>query len=259
MKKYFIIFFITILIIPFIALASWWNPFSWFNNDEDLNLVNSQPTTTKEETDTSVKSQTEQIIQEKIIEKTITVDNPELQKQIDALLQENIALQSKVTYLTASLNSCKASNTESVNNNTGSTGTSYSDFDFKYTYENNTFTLITSTYRQIILKKAVFYSVDYRLKDINVTTAIYKLEIGDSSSCSSISPLSLPHIICSDNVIDLERQGDEFVYSGAGIPLGEKIHIKVAANNSAHELTMLPDFSKWVIWDNTTNKPVLIK
>lgn len=32
MKKYILVLFLIVFIVPSVALASWWNPFSWFNN-----------------------------------------------------------------------------------------------------------------------------------------------------------------------------------------------------------------------------------
>ncbi|MFA5888764.1 MAG: hypothetical protein WCW47_00735 [Candidatus Paceibacterota bacterium] len=32
MRKYLSILVLTIIIIPSVAFASWWNPFTWFNN-----------------------------------------------------------------------------------------------------------------------------------------------------------------------------------------------------------------------------------
>lgn len=49
MKKYLTIFILTVIIVPSIALASWWNPFSWnvwdkissiFNKDDSIEIIN---------------------------------------------------------------------------------------------------------------------------------------------------------------------------------------------------------------------------
>src|ERR1035437_9042679 len=87
MKKYLLVLLLRVFIIPSILFASWWNPLSWFNKS-DSTIKQVQPKQ-------SVNTQTPQenviekpTIQEKTVVKTITVDNPELQKKIDELSQK---------------------------------------------------------------------------------------------------------------------------------------------------------------------------
>lgn len=66
MKKYLSIIFLLVLIVPSIALASWWNPLSWFNNwsfhkQEIIPQIQEIDQTTKSENTESVNSQTEEI------------------------------------------------------------------------------------------------------------------------------------------------------------------------------------------------------
>ena len=120
MKKVIPIILLAI-IIPQAAFAAWWNPLSWFKkqsiDQEKAELlerlvgleekVNSQEVATSTAQEESVKSE----IREKIITQTITVDNPDLQKRINDLIEENISLQAKVisqASLVGQLNSCKA-------------------------------------------------------------------------------------------------------------------------------------------------------
>jgi len=49
MKKYLSVLILAVFIIPSIALASWWNPISWFSNDDQVGERKQQlPTTTPE-------------------------------------------------------------------------------------------------------------------------------------------------------------------------------------------------------------------
>lgn len=113
--------FLVALLVPQIAMAAWWNPVSWFKkqsiDQEKTELLerlveleekaDSQEVATSTASEESVKSE----IREKIITQTITVDNPDLQKRINALIEENISLQAKVmsqSSLVGQLNSCKA-------------------------------------------------------------------------------------------------------------------------------------------------------
>jgi len=69
MKKYFLVILLIIFIVPSIAFASWWNPFSWFNGW----------TFHKEDSASQMQIDTQKTSEEKIIE---------LQKQIDDLKKQ---------------------------------------------------------------------------------------------------------------------------------------------------------------------------
>lgn len=228
------------IVIPQVASAVWWNPFSWFESEETfINKVKYQATTTEEKIESQTepiietKDEPKPVIQEKIIEKTITVDNPELQKKINALLQENIDLKSRIVSLTTNLNSCRASNAESISNSDtgGNTEVIYSDFNFNPTF-NNAYSanvlLIPQTSREIIIKKAVFNTDDPRnVVSVSVGTKVF------------------------------EKQGDStFVYIGSGIPISHSLVFTVYYGGTAGIGKITPDFSKWEVWDNTTNKPI---
>lgn len=71
MKKYLLILFLIVFIIPSIAFASWWNPFSWFNS------------WTFHKTETIPQEQVE-------IQKTSEEKISELQKQVDDLKNQKL-------------------------------------------------------------------------------------------------------------------------------------------------------------------------
>ena len=220
--------FLVVFLIPQVALAAWWNPISWFEekpakveNKAEAEIDSENKVESTKETEIKQKP----IIQEKIIEKTIQVDNPELQKKINSLLQENTNLQLRINSLTSELNACKMTTVE----NTKTIESEYSDFEFKVTFSNDTL-YIPDTYREIILKKAVFNTDDPR----NVLSVSVETKI-------------------------LEKQGDStFIYIG-GIRISRYLKFNVQHGGSSDVGKITPDFSKWEIWDGTTNKPVKIK
>jgi hypothetical protein len=141
MKKYLKILSLSVLIIPSVAFASWWNPFSWssqkdiegqmidnkiiennkIKSDNDSYLesrireleekMKLQPTTTQ-----IIKAEKENLPEPKVITKTVQVDNPELQKRIKDLEKENLELKNKLISqdsVLSQLNICKADLAES--------------------------------------------------------------------------------------------------------------------------------------------------
>jgi hypothetical protein len=96
---------------PQVSRAAWWNPATWGTNKSQLGIVGS-----------STKS--DEVIKERIIERTVQVDNPVLQKKIADLLAENANLRSQISSqsnLVAQLNECRASVT-TFNNPATKTG-----------------------------------------------------------------------------------------------------------------------------------------
>lgn len=93
MKKYILISLLVIFVIPSIALASWWNPISWFNNWSFKKV----PTTPQGQINTQQNS-----------------DNKinELQKQVEELKKQQPILNSK------NIVTPEANNKEQVNNAT---------------------------------------------------------------------------------------------------------------------------------------------
>jgi len=43
LSKFFIIVLLISFVIPSTVLATWWNPFTWFQKDESVNFVQEQP------------------------------------------------------------------------------------------------------------------------------------------------------------------------------------------------------------------------
>lgn len=104
-----------IIFIPQVAFGAWWKPSDWIKRRDveqekaDLleRLVELEAKVNKD----ASKSDVSNSDKEKIIKQTIVVDNPELQKKIDALLQENVFLKNKIesqSSLVQQLNLCKA-------------------------------------------------------------------------------------------------------------------------------------------------------
>ena len=99
----------SVIIIPQIALASWWNPTSWFNKkiDETPNIQTLEKQVAPvSETTIQIKNpqiNKEEKVKERVIEKpvikTITVQDPALQAQINLLITENTSLKAQVDKL----------------------------------------------------------------------------------------------------------------------------------------------------------------
>lgn len=246
MKNKIIFAAVIFSLIPSVAMASWWNPLSWFESKTEIKIEQEitepkvEPSVSAE---TEEKNQTEPIIKERVVEKTITVDNPETQKRINALLQENANLKSKVDSLTSSLNICKATTAE-----TSSSG--YSDFNFSYVVSTNRITFPFSTSRDIVIKKAVFHIRETDARDTPKAGSIQRLELITSTGAKPI-------------YYNLENNGDStFTFLGTGIPLKgkETLVANVSIDGKENEtFYMVPDFSEWEVWDNTTDKPAMVK
>jgi len=67
-KKYLITLLLAIFIIPSVALASWWNPFSWFNNwnfnKKEIPIVQQEPPKQEKEVNTSNPDNNESIVKQ---------------------------------------------------------------------------------------------------------------------------------------------------------------------------------------------------
>ncbi len=108
MKKYISIALLALFIVPTVAFASWWNPFSWSKNSkENINIT--EPTLIKQadnsdsNIETKPKDAKESKVIERIIEKPviqkITVQDPALQAKIDSLILENSNLKAEIERL----------------------------------------------------------------------------------------------------------------------------------------------------------------
>ncbi|OHB14696.1 MAG: hypothetical protein A2431_00615 [Candidatus Zambryskibacteria bacterium RIFOXYC1_FULL_39_10] len=127
-NKISVLVLLAAVMIPQVVFASWWNPFSWIKSKETYTAPKTQDIETKiseleskldkvtENNNLNIKENIKKEIEvPTVITKTIQVDNPELQTKINALLKENIDLQTKVGSLSSSynnlvqqLNTCKA-------------------------------------------------------------------------------------------------------------------------------------------------------
>ena len=108
MKKYLPIV-TTLLIIPSVAFASWWNPTTWFSSTNTTNSTSTISATDQQLLDRVNKLQQE-VSQEQLqsvatITPTITntTDNSKTQSNISTLTAENSALESKVSNLQTEL------------------------------------------------------------------------------------------------------------------------------------------------------------
>lgn len=96
-NKLFTLILLTIIIIPQVAFAVWWNPTHWFsrppNEKPEQVLLQVKTFTTEPQI---IEKVTEPIIKEKVITKII--NNPDLLKQIELLKKENTNLKSSLDY-----------------------------------------------------------------------------------------------------------------------------------------------------------------
>ncbi|OGI65873.1 hypothetical protein A3A95_00620 [Candidatus Nomurabacteria bacterium RIFCSPLOWO2_01_FULL_39_18] len=111
MKKYILTLFVISFIVPSIALASWYNPFSWFRKsaNETQKIEVPVPETTSNpvlpiKTISTPKSEEHKIIYdtktaEKPVTQTITVQDPTLQRRIQQLELENQQLKLQIEKL----------------------------------------------------------------------------------------------------------------------------------------------------------------
>jgi len=99
MKKYILYAVVLGALIPSVTFAAWYNPFSWFKKPQ-----------------TSISSPTEPVVEniqvpsKPVITNTITVENPKLQAQINALIQSNTDLQVQLSAITAKYNTLVSQN-----------------------------------------------------------------------------------------------------------------------------------------------------
>ncbi len=106
-NKFFLVAALAFL-FPHIAFAAWWNPLSWFKNQapiiqENAEQQSSSPVQSADSVDDSD-------VQERIIERVITVSDPKAQLQINQLIKENAELRiqlSSQASLAKQLTQCK--------------------------------------------------------------------------------------------------------------------------------------------------------
>jgi len=102
-RKIFIPIFIFSLMVPQIASAVWWNPFSWFEpKSEEVKVVEIDQLENESLADDNIFPEpvTSDEVVEKAIERVVTIDNPELKAQVNELIAENASLKKQVATLT---------------------------------------------------------------------------------------------------------------------------------------------------------------
>ncbi len=102
--------FILILIVPQIAMAAWWNPTSWLKQ-KSSNIEKAIDETKPTQQEVSETAGVQKPVQEKIVERVITVSDPKLQLQINDLIKENAELKAKLntqSSIVSQLNQCRA-------------------------------------------------------------------------------------------------------------------------------------------------------
>lgn len=106
--KLLILSMASFIITPQMALAAWWNPFSWFSQQESVVEIKTIVTSPLEKegasnTESDKETQLTEKVVEKIIEKpiiqTITVQDPALQAKINTLILENSNLKIEIEKL----------------------------------------------------------------------------------------------------------------------------------------------------------------
>jgi septal ring factor EnvC (AmiA/AmiB activator) len=97
MKRF--LFIVMLISIPSITLAAWWNPLTWFNKTPEPVVTQTILPEPNYETPEPTIETDPAVVAPQVVTKTITVQDPKLQQQIDALLQENSQLQIQVANL----------------------------------------------------------------------------------------------------------------------------------------------------------------
>ena len=113
MKKLTITIIALSLGIPQVTFAAWWNPISWFRNNQNTENIKQSDLVPYEgiAVDKNPKKVTESPARQDVVEKTVTkvieVDNPVLQARIDALVKQNDELNSRISSYISRLNECR--------------------------------------------------------------------------------------------------------------------------------------------------------
>lgn len=201
--QFSIIVVLMIFIFPSITMAAWWNHMAWFTPKVKVVPVQMQqplPQTVQSKEaqpiNTSVPREIiieKPIIQEKIVTKTITVDNPELQKRIDVLIVENNGLRKLVTDSSANLNTMSGQ---------------YNDVLAKYNSMNNAFPVFTEKLKTMI--KAAFDVQNAKLNEcrsalglaltmpppVYIPTPTYYPPINNTIHCTSSTLFNTTYTNC---------------------------------------------------------------
>jgi len=108
MKKYLTVLFLVAFIVPSVAFASWWNPFSWSKDSKQtIDVIEPTPVQSTDKNDSKIETKPKEVKETKVVEKivekpviqTITVQDPALQAKINALILENTNLKAEIERL----------------------------------------------------------------------------------------------------------------------------------------------------------------
>jgi hypothetical protein len=251
MKNKIIPIILFALLIPNLAFASWWNPFSWFRKNVVEENKNNVATTTRETKNVGTSSNPTSVTRKiapmsikkaPVLEKVATSSCN--QSCIDKLVNEKYKqeeaqrLQAKVVEdekvrqsqdeirRLSKLRQQEARDKRTANkvtlppttsdNPPATTQTTYSDYNFDYKWENNVLSC-PMTPRNIVIKKAVFKLPESELEKINALRALesdgFKLQILDPrlQEIEGLNPVY-------NSTFNLEkRDNSTYVYFGGNI------------------------------------------
>ena len=167
-------------LIPSVALASWWNPFSWFQRmpqtEQEGNPQINEPPNTNNQTDTTDNNTAEENNQPAVQEKIITVDNPELQKRINELESENSELRQQVNSESKQLSEMSVQYNNSVSKYNDLVNYSIPKFG----------TIVTDMFQQMVDKYNECRSALGLAKlQLSAPTPVYYPPISNNISCRS--------------------------------------------------------------------------
>jgi hypothetical protein len=120
MKKLIIV---SILLIPNLAFAVWWNPSTWNQKPKDLFPNTITPVATTTIIEKIVEVPTEKVVEkivekpvERVVTKTVTVDNPDLLKQISQLKARVAELEAQLSKISTPTSATSYSKVALCNN-----------------------------------------------------------------------------------------------------------------------------------------------
>ncbi|MHB0977832.1 MAG: hypothetical protein ACYC1K_00245 [Minisyncoccota bacterium] len=147
MKRILSIFILSLL-VPQVVMAAWWNPTSWLKQ-KSSNIEKAIDETKPTQQEVLEAASVQRSVQEKIIERVITVSDPKLQLQINDLIKENAELKTKLntqSSIVSQLNQCKADLADSKSKSSGVTVSSeYQDKKDKWAKLDNDLTELVNS------------------------------------------------------------------------------------------------------------------
>lgn len=229
----FVLTLIFALLFPAVASAKWWNPASWKKKavPETIQVVQetfppATATTTPVATTTPAAS---------------PVDD--LEKRINDLLKENSDLKNEIAKYRKNANSCKLE----LEKKTAALATArveFSDYKFQYSWDGRTMKIASPSPRQLLIKE-----FEFKIKDTSSTLTAFLGEESIEDLYASINGEKY-------NLIRFDRA---FKYTGKPIKIDGTTTITIVVKGqSGNTYFTDPVLSKWLIWDETSNKQVRI-